>query len=102
MASCHKCQKHLLTPHGAWCHIHFTGMALAPVRKKDSTPFAPTAATRSPQVERSHRAVPGGVRLAGEGLGRCLRDGGFTVPSSETRWRWALHVGPGRVSRHRR
>ncbi len=37
MAWCHKCQKHLLTPHGAWCHIPFRGMALAPVNGKDST-----------------------------------------------------------------
>lgn len=42
MPWCHKCQKHPLTPHGAWCHIPFRGMALAPVSKKDSTPSGTT------------------------------------------------------------
>ena len=63
MPWCHKCQKHLLTPHGAWCHIPFRGMALAPIRKKDSTPSGTNSAYHGEEPE-SIRAGHARARLA--------------------------------------
>ncbi len=39
MPWCQKCQKPLLIPHGARCHIPFRGMARAPIGLDDQTPY---------------------------------------------------------------